>query len=152
MATYGKIIGGGLPVGAVAGRADIMDQADPSKKGQPGYVYQNGTLQGHPLGCAAALGRAGRAERAGLVRARLRHGGQIARRTARGADRNDMGLVVFGEGPMWHFLFADRPPVNYGDILRSDMKRQAALETEMIRQGLFVLAEQPALHLHHPHG
>ena len=55
LASYGKIIGGGLPVGMVAGRADIMDQADPSNKGKPGYVYQNGTLQGHMLGCVAGL-------------------------------------------------------------------------------------------------
>ncbi len=139
MATYGKIIGGGLPVGAVAGRADIMDQADPSKKGQPGYVYQNGTLQGHPLGCAAALAvldvlsEPGLYDRTFAMADKLRAGMQEV------ADRNGMGLVVFGDGPMWHFLFAEKPPVNYGDILRSDMKRQAALETEMIRQGLFVL-------------
>jgi glutamate-1-semialdehyde 2,1-aminomutase len=139
LATYGKIIGGGLPVGAVAGRADIMDQADPSKKGQPGYVYQNGTLQGHPLGCAAALAvldvlsEPGVYERVFAMADKLRAGIQEV------ADRNDMGLVVFGDGPMWHFLFADAPPVNYGDILRSDLKRQGALETEMIRQGLFVL-------------
>ena len=139
LATYGKIIGGGLPVGAVAGRADIMDQADPGRKGQPGYVYQNGTLQGHPLGCAASLAvmdvleQPGVYERVFAMADRLRAGLQDV------ADRNAMGLTVFGEGPMWHFLFADRVPVNYGDILRSDLKRQAALEVEMLRQGIFVL-------------
>jgi glutamate-1-semialdehyde 2,1-aminomutase len=55
LATYGKIIGGGLPVGAVMGRADIMEQADPAHKASPHFVYQNGTLQGHPLGCAAGM-------------------------------------------------------------------------------------------------
>jgi glutamate-1-semialdehyde 2,1-aminomutase len=139
MATYGKIIGGGLPVGAVAGRAEIMDQADPAKKGQPGFVYQNGTLQGNPLGCAAALAvldvleQPGVYDRVFAMADRLRAGLQEV------ADRNAMGLTVFGEGPMWHFLFADRPPVNYADIIRTDLKRQAALEVEMLRQGIFVL-------------
>ena len=55
------------------------------------------------------------------------------------ADRHAMGLTVFGEGPMWHMIFADRAPVNYRDITSTDMKRQAALETEMLRQGIFVL-------------
>lgn len=139
LATYGKIIGGGLPVGAIAGRADIMDQADPRNKGQPGFVYQNGTLQGNPLGCAASLAVLDVLEQPGVYEAvfamadRLRHGMQEV------ADRHDMGLTVFGEGPMWHFLFADAPPVNYDDIRRTDLKRQAALEAEMLRQGLFVL-------------
>jgi glutamate-1-semialdehyde 2,1-aminomutase len=139
LATYGKIIGGGLPVGAVAGRADIMDQADPSKKGQPGYVYQNGTLQGHPLGCAAGLAvldvleQPGVYDRVFAMADKLRAGMQEV------ADRNSMGLTVFGEGPMWHMLFADKPPVNYADIIRTDLKRQAALEVEMLRQGIFVM-------------
>ena len=84
MATYGKIIGGGLPVGAVAGRAEIMDQADPSKKGQPGYVYQNGTLQGHPLGCAAALAVLDVLSEPGVYERAVRHGRQAARRNAGG--------------------------------------------------------------------
>ncbi len=139
LATYGKIIGGGLPVGAVAGRADIMDQADPGKKGQPGYVYQNGTLQGHPLGCAASLAVMDVLEQPGVygrvfaMADKLRAGMQDA------ADRNAMGLTVFGEGPMWHFLFADRPPVSYADIIATDLRKQAALEVEMLRQGIFVL-------------
>jgi glutamate-1-semialdehyde 2,1-aminomutase len=130
MATYAKIIGGGLPV---------MDQADPSKKGQPGYVYQNGTLQGNPLGCAAALAVLDVLSEPGLYGQVFAMADKLRAGMQEVADRNAMGLTVFGEGPMWHFLFADKPPVNYGDILRTDMKRQAALETEMIRQGIFVL-------------
>ena len=139
LATYGKIIGGGLPVGAVAGRADIMDQADPGKKGQPGYVYQNGTLQGHPLGCAASLAVMDVLEQPGVygrvfdMADKLRAGLQEA------ADRHAMGLTVFGDGPMWHFLFADKPPVSYADVIATDLKKQAALEVEMLRQGIFVL-------------
>ena len=99
-----------------------MNQADPGKKGQPGYVYQNGILQGHPLGCAASLAvmdvleQPGVYDRVFAMADRLRAGLQEV------ADRNAMGLTVFGEEPMWHFLFADRVPVNYGDILRSDLE------------------------------
>ncbi len=50
LATYGKIIGGGLPVGAFGGRADIMDQLAPL-----GSVYQAGTLSGNPVAMAAGL-------------------------------------------------------------------------------------------------
>lgn len=139
LATYGKIIGGGLPVGAVAGRADVMDQADPSKKGEAGYVYQNGTLQGNPLGCAAALACIAALEEPGFYDRLF----GIARDLRAGLqevfDRHRMGVVVFGDGPMWHFLFADRPPENYRDILASDTKKLIRFDGELIRQGIFVL-------------
>lgn len=139
LATYGKIVGGGLPVGIVAGRADIMDQANPSNKGQPGYVYQNGTLQGHMLGCAAGLATLDILEEAGVydrvfdMAEKLRNGLQQV------FDQNDMGLHVFGKGPMWHMLFTDREPENWRDVLAMADPRMAKLEAEFLRQGLFVL-------------
>ncbi len=131
--------GSGLPVGAVAGRADIMDQGDPGQKGQPGYVYQNGTLQGHPLGCAAALATLDTIEdehfypRLFDIADRLRQGLRAV------FDRHGLPVVVFGDGPMWHFLFADRVPQTYRDIVASDQKALARFDTELIRQGIFVL-------------
>jgi glutamate-1-semialdehyde 2,1-aminomutase len=139
LATYGKILGGGLPVGAVAGRADIMDQANPSQKGAPGYVYQNGTLQGHPLGCAAALATLDILEEPGLYESVFAMADKLRAGLQEVFDRNGMGLLVFGEGPMWHMLFTDRVPQNWRDILATDTKKLAAFEAEMIRQGLFVL-------------
>src|SRR5204863_6636453 len=53
LATYGKIIGGGYPMSAIAGRADILDQADPRRLGRPDYVFISGTLSGNPLGATA---------------------------------------------------------------------------------------------------
>jgi glutamate-1-semialdehyde 2,1-aminomutase len=139
LATYGKIIGGGLPVGAVAGRADILDHADPAQKGQPGYVYQNGTLQGHPLGCAAAhatldvLEQPGFYERVFATGEKLRTGLQAV------FDRHGMDLLVFGEGPMWAVIAANRPPRNWRDMISSDTARSAAMDAELLRQGIFVM-------------
>ena len=139
LATYGKIVGGGLPVGAVAGRADIMDQADPRNKGKPDYVYQNGTLQGHMLGCAAALAtldvleQPGIYERTFAIADKLRHGLQ------RIFDRHHMGILTFGEGPMWHMLFTDKMPLNWRDVIATDTAKMAAFEAELLRNGLFIL-------------
>ncbi len=141
LATYGKIIGGGLPVGAVAGRADIMDQADPGKKGQAGYVYQNGTLQGHPLGCAAGLASLDVLEEPGLYDRVFRQADKLREGLQKVFDRHHMGILVFGEGPMWHMLFTDKVPQNWRDILSCDLKKQAAMEIELIRAGLFVLPQ-----------
>lgn len=139
LATYGKIIGGGLPVGAVAGRADIMDQADPSNKGQQGYVYQNGTLQGHPLGCAAGMATLSILEQPGFYDRLFAIADKLRVGLRKVFDRHDMGVTVFGEGPMWHFLFSDKVPVNYRDIMNADGKKLVAFDNELIRAGIFVL-------------
>lgn len=139
LATYGKILGGGLPVGAIAGRADILDQANPSNKGTPGYVYQNGTLQGHPLGCAAALATMDVLEEPGLYERVFAMADKLRAGLQAVFDDNDMGLLVFGEGPMWHMLFTDKVPENWRDIVATDTKKLGVLEDLMIREGLFVL-------------
>jgi glutamate-1-semialdehyde 2,1-aminomutase len=53
LATYGKIVGGGGPLGCVAGRADVIDCVNPRRKGQSDYAYINGTLHGNPVAAAA---------------------------------------------------------------------------------------------------
>jgi len=55
LASYGKIVGGGGPLGCVAGRADLVGLADPRHKGRPDYAYVNGTLHGNPVAAAAGL-------------------------------------------------------------------------------------------------
>jgi glutamate-1-semialdehyde 2,1-aminomutase len=141
LATYGKIIGGGLPVGAVAGRADIMDQADPGKKGKAEYVYQNGTLQGHPLGCAAGLASLDVLEEPGVYQSVFAQADKLREGLQRVFDDERMGIRVFGDGPMWHMLFTDKIPVNWRDVLASDLQKLAILEPEFIRAGLFVLPQ-----------
>ena len=52
---------------------------------------------------------------------------------------NKMGILVFGEGPMWHMLFTEKEPENWRDILAADGAKLAKMEPELLRQGLFVL-------------
>jgi glutamate-1-semialdehyde 2,1-aminomutase len=139
LATYGKIIGGGLPVGAVAGRADILDQADPSKKGDPKYVYQNGTLQGHPLGCAAGMASLNLLEAPGFYDRLFGIADKLREALRVTFSRHRMPVTVFGEGPMWHFVFGDRVPTNYRELVASDTKRLIAFDNELLRMGIFVL-------------
>src|SRR5262249_46957026 len=55
LACYGKVIGGGYPVSAVAGRRDLLQLADPGQKGRGRYCFLSGTLTGNPVACAAGL-------------------------------------------------------------------------------------------------
>ncbi|HUG17256.1 MAG TPA: aminotransferase class III-fold pyridoxal phosphate-dependent enzyme [Thermomicrobiales bacterium] len=98
LATYGKIIGGGYPVSAICGRSDVMDQADPRRGGQAGYVFISGTLSGNPIGAAAGLAtltelaQPGAHERLNHAGERLRAGFNVA------AEEFDLPLEMLGEG------------------------------------------------------
>ena len=139
LATYGKIIGGGLPVGMIAGRTDIMDQANPTNKGKPGYVYQNGTLQGHMLGCVAGLATLDVLEAPGVYDETFAQAQRLRDGLQKVFSDQNMGILVFGEGPMWHMLFTDQEPRNWRDVLAADGAKLAKMEPELLRQGLFVL-------------
>ncbi|MBM10144.1 MAG: aspartate aminotransferase family protein [Magnetovibrio sp.] len=139
LASYGKIIGGGLPVGMVAGRADIMDQANPSNKGKPGYVYQNGTLQGHMLGCVAGLATLDVLSTPEIYQKTFDRAQRLRDGLQKVFTDQNMGILVFGEGPMWHMLFTNEEPKNRRDVLAANSIKLGKMEPELLRQGLFVL-------------
>jgi glutamate-1-semialdehyde 2,1-aminomutase len=98
LATYGKIIGGGYPVSAIAGRADILDQADPRRNGQDGYVFISGTLSGNPIGAAAGLVTLSELASPGAFE-RLDHAGATLRQGFNAAaEEFDLPLEMRGEG------------------------------------------------------
>ena len=138
LATYGKIIGSGLPVGAIAGRAEILDRADPHRRGDGTFVDQNGTLQGFNLGCAVGLAALdvlaapGVYDRVFALAEALR--GELRKIVA----RCGLPARILGYGPMWHVIFASRDPRNYADLLAADNTRLMQLEHALIREGLFV--------------
>lgn len=126
-------------MGAVAGRADIMDQANPSNKGKPDYVYQNGTLQGHMLGCAASLATMDVLEEPGIYDRVFAMADKLREGLTRVFSSHDMGILTFGDGPMWHMLFTNKVPQNWRDFISTDTKKMNAFEAELLRQGLFIL-------------
>jgi glutamate-1-semialdehyde 2,1-aminomutase len=121
----GKIAGGGLPLAAFGGRADVMEQLAPS-----GHVYQAGTLSGNPLAAAAALS----------VLRRLRDAEVYDELERRGA-RLEAGLAPFGTvqrvGGM-ATLFMRRAPVrNLGDARASNTDRYASLFRHLLEHGVY---------------
>ena len=111
LCTLGKVIGGGFPLSAIAGRADIMAQFDPAKAAPGGYLPQIGTLSGNPVAAAAGL----------ATLALLRQPGAYERLFATGravwagleAALHGAGLqaLVVGEPPMFDAVFTARPTV-----------------------------------------
>jgi glutamate-1-semialdehyde 2,1-aminomutase len=136
LAAYGKALGGGLPIGALAGPAGLMAAADPIGFGTPGHVYVAGTHAGNPLSAAAGIAvldemRTGDGY-AHLERlaARLRNG------LTRAAAAQEVPLVVNGDGILFVAHLASTPINTYRDLLSVDSGLQLELTRELARRGV----------------
>jgi len=138
LATYGKAIGGGLALAAVAGREDLMDHLDPRRTDKAGYVYMSGTLNGNPLAAAAGLATLdvleapGAFDRLAGVSVQLREGleKQLASAGVTGQ--------VLGFGAMAAVLFADGDPFDPATAAASDPVLRSRMDAEMIARGVLV--------------
>lgn len=117
LATYGKIIGGGYPASAICGRADVLDQADPRRGGQPGYVFISGTLSGNPVGAAAGLATLGELAKPGAFE-RLNHAGAMLRDGFNEAAAEfDLPLEMKGEGAVSGVIVSPGAPEDSRSLL-----------------------------------
>ncbi len=139
LASYGKIVGGGGPLSCVAGRAEIIDLADPARRGEPAFVYVNGTLHGNPVAAAAGLASLEMLERPGVYEEL--HATSVAFLAECQAiiDRHRLPALAAGEASLWQILFLDVPPASHADLMRQDTARARALDLELLRNGVCVL-------------
>jgi glutamate-1-semialdehyde 2,1-aminomutase len=135
LTTLGKIVGGGLPVGAYGGRADVMDRVLPA-----GKVFQAGTLSGNPLATAAGCA---------MLRT-LRHR-ELYDRLEQLSSRLEAGLreaaaaaaCQFARvGSMMTMFFNDAPVTDWQSASRSDTKRFARWFWEMLNRGIYLPCSQ----------
>ncbi|WP_442948358.1 glutamate-1-semialdehyde 2,1-aminomutase [Nostoc sp.] len=138
LTTLGKVIGGGLPVGAYGGRQEIMSMVAPA-----GSVYQAGTLSGNPLAMTAGiktlelLQRPGTYEHLDRITKRLTEGMlEIAKETGHAA----CGGQISG---MFGFFFNEEGPVrNYEDAKKSDLSKFARFHRGMLEHGVYLAPSQ----------
>lgn len=141
LATYGKALSCGYSLAAVAGRAEIMDTADPARKGTLDWALLSGTLSGNPLACAAGLAALAVLEQAGVYE-RLHALGRSLREGLTAVARGrGVGLQALGEGPIAQpfFVGPDTPLVTERDLRRADAARAVRVGHELIRRGVFVI-------------
>jgi glutamate-1-semialdehyde 2,1-aminomutase len=112
----GKIIGGGMPVGAYGGRRDLMTQMAPS-----GPIYQAGTLSGNPVAVAAGLATLAALNEPGAYEDLEEKGAWLARELAQAADRQGVALTVNRVGSMLTLFFAAGPVTNLEEAKKSDL-------------------------------
>jgi glutamate-1-semialdehyde 2,1-aminomutase len=133
LTTLGKVIGGGLPVGAYGGRADLMERMAPD-----GPVYQAGTLSGNPLAMAAGLAQLRRLREDDPYPALERR----TRRLVEGLLRNaaDLGVPATGGslGSMWGVFLAQGPVRTFEDAKRADVALFRRFFHAALRRGVFL--------------
>jgi len=135
--TMGKVIGGGLPVGAYGGRADIMAEVAPA-----GPMYQAGTLSGNPLAMTAGiktleiLSRPGSYEHLDKITSKLINGILDA---GREAGHDVCGGSISG---MFGFFFTKGPVNNFADASKSDTEKFARWHRGMLERGVYLAPSQ----------
>lgn len=137
LTTLGKIIGGGVPVAAYGGRAELMNHVAPL-----GPVYQAGTLAGNPLAMRAGIAALKQLTKPELYDELT----QMARRLVFGlrAELADAGIPaqINAIGSLATIFFTPEPVRNYADAKRSDTKRYAQFFREMLDRGIFLAPSQ----------
>jgi glutamate-1-semialdehyde 2,1-aminomutase len=133
----GKIIGGGLPVGAYGGRRDIMEMLAPA-----GPVYQAGTLSGNPLATAAGMATLRELSKPGVYE-KLEEKGRFAAEGIRAAAKAaDCAATVNRAGSMFTLFFTDGPVTDWPSAKKSDTGRYAKFFWEMLEAGVYLAPSQ----------
>jgi glutamate-1-semialdehyde 2,1-aminomutase len=137
LSTFGKIIGGGLPVGAFGGRGDIMDYLAPL-----GPVYQAGTLSGNPLAMAAGIA-ALEELKTGNAYAQLEAKGAVLETGLRDAAKSAGIPVTFNRcGSMFCGYFTSEPVWNLADAMKADRERFKKFFHGMLAEGVYLAPSQ----------
>jgi len=137
LSCFGKIIGGGLPVGAFGGRAEIMDCLAPL-----GPVYQAGTLSGNPLAMAAGLANLEELEASDAYCKLEELGEQLAAGMRDAAKSANISVQFYNIGSMFCGYFTDKPVHNLADAMRSDRERFKKYFHGMLNEGIYFAPSQ----------
>ena len=139
VAAYGKVLGAGIAIGAVAGCADIVGLAAPSNRDNPKFSYVNGTFHGNPLGAAAAIAMLNELSQPNFYKQLHARSQQIRVEAQKILDRHGVEAIVAGKSSLWQILFRKNQPRNYADLLSSNMDRVKKWDLFALKKGIYVL-------------
>ncbi|MBC8267978.1 MAG: aspartate aminotransferase family protein [Rhodospirillaceae bacterium] len=135
---YGKAMGGGYPIGAFGGRADIMEMVNEQRIGGNDYVWMASTLGGNPVSCAAALAALS-VYRQPATYERLHAMGRMLRSgMADILEKRQITGQIIGDGPLAQVVFTDQPAINYRGTCKGDKQRGRATMLALLRKGVFL--------------
>src|SRR5579859_1032673 len=137
LTTLGKIIGGGVPVAAYGGRAELMNHVAPL-----GPVYQAGTLAGNPLAMRAGVAALKQLTKPGLYEGMAKLAERLVSGLKAELAAGGIPAQINAMGSLATVFFAQGPVKNYADAKRSDTKRYARFFREMLARGIFLAPSQ----------
>ncbi len=136
--TFGKVIGGGMPVGAFGASTEIMDKLSPD-----GPVYQAGTLSGNPIAMNAGLASLKKLKSTPDLHANLEKKAQkLMAGFQTSAQSAGIPLQVDVRGSMFGFFFNEEEVKNFDDALKSDTDRFALFHQKMLQNGVYLACSQ----------
>jgi glutamate-1-semialdehyde 2,1-aminomutase len=137
LTTLGKVIGGGLPVGAYGGRRDVMQMVAPA-----GPMYQAGTLAGNPLAMTAGIETLKELQKPGTWDALEARSAQLTMGMNAAAEEAKVRTVTQRVGTMFTTFFTDQPVVNWASAKSADSKKYAAFFRAMLDNGVYLAPSQ----------
>ncbi len=137
LTTLGKIIGGGLPVGAYAGKREIMSAVAPA-----GPVYQAGTLSGNPLAVTAGITTLQLLRRPGVYDALEQKSARLEQGLRQAAAEASLELTFNRVGSMLCTFFTSEPVTDYDSAAKSDTKQFAEFFAGMLQRGIYLAPSQ----------
>jgi glutamate-1-semialdehyde 2,1-aminomutase len=133
MVTFGKVIGGGMPVGAFAGKKEIMEKLSPV-----GPVYQAGTLSGNPVAMSAGLAMIKKLkENPEIYKSLEKKAKSLMEGFEKISKENNIDFTYNVVGSMFGFFFNPDKPKNFDDVNKSDTKRYAKFHNKMLKEGFY---------------
>ena len=137
LTTLGKVIGGGLPVGAYGGRRDIMQAVAPS-----GPMYQAGTLSGNPLTMAAGIATLKELQKADVWEALARQAEALSRGCIAAAQEAQVPVAFQRVGTMFTAFFTNQPVRDWASAKRASTARYAEFFRAMLEEGVYLAPSQ----------
>jgi len=137
LTTLGKVIGGGLPVGAYGGRRDVMQMVAPA-----GPMYQAGTLSGNPLAMTAGIETLKELQKPGTFEALENRAAKLIAGSSAAAGDARVRVVTNRVGTMFTTFFTDRAVTNWASAKTSDTKKFGAFFRAMLEHGVYLAPSQ----------
>ena len=137
LTTLGKILGGGLPIGAYGGREEIMDRVAPE-----GDVYQAGTLAGGPLAMRAGIAMLKELRAPGVYDMLEKSSDRLARGLASAAEEAGIPARIERVGSLLTLFFTSRAPLDWNGASLSDVRKYAAFFRRMLDRGIYLPPSQ----------
>ena len=136
LAAFGKIIGGGYPLSAVVGRADLMEAFNPDREASGDFIAQTGTLNGNPIAAVAGLATLQQLKTEGAYRQLFTTGHTLRQGLVELLQHYGIPGQVVGEDPLFDVVFTDEPVNDYRGVLTQNRDLLRRFNNELLTRGI----------------